>query len=47
MERFVAKLKEIGYRGPMNIERETPDHAERLRDIAMGVELLARIRAAL
>ncbi len=47
MERFVAKLKEIGYRCPMNIEREVPDHQERLRDIAMGVRLLERIRGQL
>lgn len=45
MERFVAKLKEIGYTNPMNIEREVPDHQQRLRDIAGGVELLHRLTA--
>ncbi len=40
MERFVRKLKEIGYKNPLNIEREIPDHQERLRDIKMGVGLL-------
>ena len=44
MERFVAKLKEIGYTGAMNIEREVADHQQRLRDIRMGVELLERLR---
>ena len=46
MDRFIAKLKEIGYKGPLNIEREVPDHQQRLRDIRMGVELLERLRGA-
>jgi sugar phosphate isomerase/epimerase len=44
MERFLAKLKEIGYRGPLSIERETPDHQEKLRDVRMAVGLLERLR---
>lgn len=44
MERFVAKLKEIGYTGAMNVEREVPDHQQRLADMKMGVGLLERIR---
>lgn len=40
MPRFIAKLKEIGYTNPVNIEREVPDHAQRLADIRAGVELL-------
>ena len=43
MERFVAKLREIGFRGPLNIERETEDQQERLRDMRRGVELLRRM----
>jgi len=44
MERFVAKLKEIGYKNPLNIEREgVPDHQQKLRDIKMGVGLLQRL----
>ena len=43
MERFVAKLRDIGFRGPLNIERETEDQQERLRDMRRGVELLRRI----
>jgi sugar phosphate isomerase/epimerase len=45
MERFIAKLREIGYKGPLSIEREVPDHQERLRDIRMAVGLLERLRA--
>jgi sugar phosphate isomerase/epimerase len=45
MERFVGKLKSIGFKGPLNIEREIPDHAQRLRDIGMGVKLLEKLRA--
>ena len=44
MERFIAKLKEVGYRGPLNIEREVEDQKQRLADIGMGVKLLERIR---
>ncbi len=43
MERFVGKLKSIGFKGPLNIEREIPDHAQRLRDIGMGVKLLEKL----
>ncbi len=40
MARFVAKLKEIGYKNPVNIEREASDHQQRLADIRTGVALL-------
>jgi L-ribulose-5-phosphate 3-epimerase len=43
MERFIGKLKSIGFKGPLNIEREEPDQAQRLRDIAMGVKLLEKL----
>ncbi|HTQ56016.1 MAG TPA: sugar phosphate isomerase/epimerase family protein [Bryobacteraceae bacterium] len=43
MDRFVAKLKEIGYRGPLTIEREAYDKLQRRRDIMRGVELLCRL----
>jgi sugar phosphate isomerase/epimerase len=43
MGRFIAKLKQIGYKNPLNIEREVPDHQERLRDMKMGVGLLSRL----
>jgi sugar phosphate isomerase/epimerase len=45
MERFIAKLKEVGYKGPLTIEREATDPVRRRRDIAMGVELLRRLTA--
>lgn len=40
MARFIAKLRDIGYTNPVNVERETPDPAQRLADVKMGVELL-------
>ena len=38
--RFVATLREIGFQGPLNVERETENHDERLRDIGEGIALL-------
>jgi len=38
--RFVKKLKEIGFSGPLCIEREVGNQQERLRDIAHGVRYL-------
>jgi len=43
MERFLAKLKEIGYKGLLTIEREASDPVRRQRDIAMGADLLRRL----
>jgi sugar phosphate isomerase/epimerase len=40
---FVATLKEIGFTGPLNVERETEDQAARLRDIAAAIGLLRTI----
>jgi sugar phosphate isomerase/epimerase len=45
MERFVATLRQIGYRGPLSVEREIEDQQERLRDVAMGISLLRRLGA--
>jgi sugar phosphate isomerase/epimerase len=44
MERFIDKLKSMDFKGPLNIEREVPDQAERIRDVAMGVKLLEKLR---
>ncbi len=44
MERFIRKLKSIGFKGALNVEREVPDQAQRLLDIAMGVKLLEKLR---
>lgn len=41
MKRYVDKLKEIGYSGPLVIEREAGD--DRLGDIARAKELLERL----
>jgi L-ribulose-5-phosphate 3-epimerase len=40
MERFITKLREIGYKGPLTIEREASDPVRRRRDIAAAVDLL-------
>jgi sugar phosphate isomerase/epimerase len=40
VERFLRELARIGYRGPLVIERETKDPAERLADISAAVALL-------
>lgn len=42
MPGFVAKLKEIGYTGPLTIEREAGD--DRIGDILRGKELLEGLR---
>ena len=38
--RFLEKLKAIGFRGPLNIEREAENQEERIRDIRTAVGLL-------
>jgi sugar phosphate isomerase/epimerase len=43
MDRFIGKLKEIHYKGPLCIEREVHDKAERARDIQAGVALLNKL----
>lgn len=44
MERFLLALKAAGYHGPLAIERETEDKAERLRDIESAVSLIQNLR---
>jgi sugar phosphate isomerase/epimerase len=46
MERFVRKLKEVGFTGPLNIEREAENQEERIRDIREAVRYLRAIVAA-
>jgi sugar phosphate isomerase/epimerase len=43
MERFVRTLAEIGFLGPLNVERETENQQERLRDMVRGIALLRSI----
>jgi L-ribulose-5-phosphate 3-epimerase len=38
--RFLEKLKAIGFRGPLNIEREAENQEERYRDLRAAVKLL-------
>ena len=45
MDRFVAKLKEIGYQGPLTIEREIVGEEQRA-DILEAIALLNELRAA-
>jgi sugar phosphate isomerase/epimerase len=45
---FLAKLKEIGYDGPLTIEREIPQEPERQKaEIGAGARLLRDLRAKL
>ncbi len=41
--RFVDKLKQVGFRGPLNIERECENQQERIADIREAVAYLTRI----
>jgi sugar phosphate isomerase/epimerase len=44
MAPFVAKLKEIGYRGTLNVEREGQTPEQWRADVRMAIELLTRLR---
>jgi L-ribulose-5-phosphate 3-epimerase len=44
--RFLAKLKEIGYRGVLTIEREGVDEERQAADIRKAVALLKRLKSA-
>ena len=35
---YLRTLKELGYTGPLTIEREIPNDRERRKDISMGAE---------
>lgn len=48
MELYLATLKEIGYRGPLTIEREIPQEPERQKEeIGHAVRLLTELRKKL
>ncbi len=48
IEAYLATLKEIGYRGPLTIEREIPQDPERQKaEIAHAVNLLSQLRQKL
>jgi L-ribulose-5-phosphate 3-epimerase len=44
MDRFLRQLVHIGYKGPLAVEREAHDPAERLRDIESGIRLLRELK---
>jgi len=44
--RYLKTLAEIGYCGPLNVERETDNQQERLRDMGRGVALLRSLMSA-
>ncbi len=44
MERFLSKLKEVGFEGPLNIEREAENQEQRIADMRMAVDLLRKLR---
>jgi L-ribulose-5-phosphate 3-epimerase len=43
--RFISKLKEIGYRGILTVEREEQDSEKRTADIHRAISLLRRLTA--
>ena len=44
MEQFINKLRQIGYKGVLSIEREVESHEQKMRDVRMAVDLLERLR---
>ena len=45
LERFLSTLKEVGYDGPLTIEREIPqDPARQKEEIGAGMRLLEEIK---
>ena len=46
IERFVQTLRKVGFGGPLNVERETEDQQERIRDLAEGVRLVRALAEA-
>jgi len=45
IERFVKKLKQVGFKGPLNIEREAENQEERIKDMREAVPYLNRVVA--
>lgn len=46
MEQFVNKLKQLGYKGILSVEREIEDQQQKKADVEMAINLLRRLRAA-
>lgn len=47
MDKFIAKLKQVGYKGTLNVEREIDDLQQKKIDMRKGVDLLKRLTAAI
>jgi len=45
MDKFIAKLKQVGYKGTLHVEREIDDLEQKKIDMRKGVELLKRLVA--
>jgi sugar phosphate isomerase/epimerase len=45
MDKFIAKLKQVGYKGTLNVEREIEDLAQKKIDMKKGVDLLKKLTA--
>jgi len=45
MQQFIDKLKQVGYKGALNIEREIEDQEQKKVDMRSGVKLLEQLRA--
>lgn len=45
MDKFIAKLQQLGYKGTLNVEREIDDAEQKKIDLRKGVELLKRLTA--
>ena len=43
---FIAKLKQVGYKGTLNVEREIEDLEQKKIDMRKGVDLLKRLTAS-
>jgi sugar phosphate isomerase/epimerase len=43
MDRFIGKLRQIHYKGPLCVEREVHDRDERARDVRSGIDLLRKL----
>jgi sugar phosphate isomerase/epimerase len=44
MPQFIAKLKQVGYSGTLNVEREIEDQEQKKVDMRNGVKLLEQLR---
>lgn len=44
VERFLDRLAQIGYKGPLTIEREGVDSAKWLKDVENSIHLLAKLK---